>query len=459
MTVPIVPGPWSFLGEAGKGAKNISDAIIAKRQHDEEEAQRGIAFMMEQIAAGRRDVTELNTPEMQQQFRRARLPYPGPHTIQAPVTGVPGATGTIPLRVPGGFEPGPEDIIRSARARALGSAGPATMRAITQVPSEPVAAAGEAKAVAEGREATEHADAAHDIFGGQAAQGRIISATARSQIDAQIAQNDVTRRVFEGAQRLIGNKTLRIPGFPDETTEDLAGMAATGILPLLTHQLDMNRQYLSLDRQMMSDNLRLLMGVMGEISSKYQNEDAKWRANLSTYMQQAATRAQQQAILRDEKFDPEDAAWQSAVRQEYEKQFGPEPTYDATRDEYLQGMGISLDQFQTSFHRVATSLFGGSGDRQPQPRPDASRPEPPAAVARIAAAAKELRELPKDQQEHAIDVLFGKVTAGILTTVELQGIVSRAALDDEKRAYFDRKLREFSAPTSSQPKQSSQRGR
>jgi hypothetical protein len=457
MTIPIVPGRWNFLGEAGKAAGTVASALTAERARREEEAQRGVAFLMEQIQQGRIDPEALNDPRTTQLLQRAKLPIPSatPTGPEIPISAVaPGATtgGATMRAMRPGFHPSPEDTLRRKRGELISSAGPAATRALAGVPSEQVAAATESEQISKATEAAARALFSRDIYSGQAAQGRILNATADATIRATIAEDAVKQRVMEGAMRLLGSNT-KVPGY-NMIASDVASMVAVGIGPLLQHMLTINRESMTLERQAMADNMRLLLSIMSESSTAYVHEHDRWMTGRSDYVKQAQT----QASLNDTNFKP-DAAWTQQAYKEYEAYAGPEPSPDEVQDGYLRNFGKTRAEFQEAFGRAAAGLFGGAQTKPPaDPHAGATGrrggPAPTEVQRRqadIVRTARDFAALPENRRRSTIDVLLGKVHAGFRTTEDLRDLLSHLIqtkqISAEDQEYFERRLRQLENPS------------
>lgn len=355
MTVPIYPGPWSFLGEAGKAAGAIGTAIETRQEKEQADAQQGVNFMLTQIAAGRMDPSVMNTPQAQSLLRKARLPVVNlqpssadiiERTRRGQIQGLTRkAAGTAPMAA-GAAVTGQPAGAMLPQGQPMTEDDQAALRALTGVTSGPVARAHERTEMA----GADLAEANAHI--GQV-QGHILDATSQSTIEATIAQNTTQQEVYRSLNDLLGQNP-DIPGY-NMTARELAAAAAGGFLPAITQRLTLERYGYTMERQMAVDETRTLLEMMSSSSNIYNQQLQHW----NTGLQQARTEAELRGANLD---DPKQA---QAVLNAYTERVGPPPTREGVENEMLKSYGMTRQQYQ---QRIQHSIgLGGLGSMGPDP--------------------------------------------------------------------------------------------
>jgi len=288
MTIPIAPGPFSFLDEAGEAAGSVAAVREERKRHGEEIAHKAAQDIISQIQQGIRPSSVLKDPEVKKLFQKA-----------------------YGVTIPDTLVPRPQEDMARLLSQALQKVQPdsAQARAVTQVPSEAVAAAGEAVTVEKGAEAS-----AKTAAGVPALEAEAGAAEAR----AKAAGSTFNRNVYEGATALLGS---------DPTFKKLAEEAATGVLDYRLRNIALYREGLSLERQQAADNVKILHDMLTESSKRYDALVTKWEND---------------AALSG---DPE--AYKAA---------NPKPNPDDVAKEYLQTWGMTPQEFQSRLHQAMSKL-------------------------------------------------------------------------------------------------------
>src|SRR6266446_4360613 len=132
MTIPIAPGPFSFLEGAGEAVGSIAQVREERKRHGEEIAHRAAQDIITQIQNGIRPSSVLKDPEVKKLFAKA-----------------------YGVTIPDTLVPRPEEDLARLVSGALKNVKPGTAqeRAVTKVPSEKVAGAEEAITEEKGAEA------------------------------------------------------------------------------------------------------------------------------------------------------------------------------------------------------------------------------------------------------------------------------------------------------------------
>lgn len=234
MTIPIIPGPFSFLEEAGQAAGNYGAVKEERKRHAEQIAEHGSNFIMEQILKGG-DPTVLDNPDVQKMMKAAY-----------------------------GFS------FPSSVAKAIGAQSryEASKTAASEAAGVPVAEAGAAAGAANLSQQTSRASMAAGVPTAKAGAEAAVAEAQRT--GAQLNQN-----IFKGATALLG---------ADPKFARLAYEAATGALDARLRYLEFSRANLTLERQRMADNARILIDAMKEGANQYDKAVKAWETGLQPYL-------------------------------------------------------------------------------------------------------------------------------------------------------------------------------
>lgn len=380
MTIPITPGPFSFLAEAGDALGEFGKARTRAR----EEARKGVETLQNLIQLGILPAQTLESKETQHLFQVAGIP-----PVQQ------GGTVPQPKNKRAAIELGELNTVQPGTAQA---------RTVAGVPSEPVAAGTETATVAK-------------------------TGAEVSQAGEQTAQSTLRQNVLEGATRMLTEvdpKTGK-PAHPEMV--QLAQEVALGLLPLRIARLAYERQNLSLERQAMADNLKILLGSISEISDQYQRKDQEW------------TRAAMQQMALNPRIDSNDPRQVAAFLQSFE-QIVKRPTYESVRDDYLRtNLGMDAADFQ---HRVQSGMNEFFGPKGATPAPGGQHQGAPAPYARpgghknkvdmaVAAIAARIRANPAGGAE-LIHMLRDAYQQHAYTSTEVRSILARSGMLDQPLA-------------------------
>ena len=298
MTVPILPGPFSFLAEAGQAVGSYAQAKEERKRHGEELAHRAVIDLINQVHQGLRPASVLADPEVKKLFKHAGFP-----------------------EIPDVLLPQPQEITQRKTAAALGAMpeGGAAERAVTGVPGEQVAAAQESVTKLAG------AKAEADIAAGLP---QIQAQTEAAVAQAQQSGASLNRSIFEGAQRMLGG---------DKNFAKLSYEAATGALDYRIRLMMLNRENLTLERQRIADQARYMLEGMKEARTLFTQAQADYDKQKRQDMVTAG-------------LDPTD---DKAVAK-YEAAHPP-PQYDDILTQYLKDT-FGVDQ--NEFHRILREGIG-----------------------------------------------------------------------------------------------------
>lgn len=62
MTIPVVPGPWNFIAEAGQGVANVINARTQRDLREQDEARKHLAFIFDAVQKGALSTSALKSP-------------------------------------------------------------------------------------------------------------------------------------------------------------------------------------------------------------------------------------------------------------------------------------------------------------------------------------------------------------------------------------------------------------
>lgn len=350
MTIPIIPGPFSFLASAGQAAGAIGTEIQQAKERRRKQAQDNINNLMTLINSGRASVAILNKPAAMAEFRAAGIPIPQTVNLEL---GAPGGAGLgapgvpISLHTPDTFTPSAEDRIQQMTRDAL--AGPLTPQqqsAVTKVPTPAAAAAAETTAVAGANTATANARTS-------VAQANV----AEASTPGEIAAADFKKEVFDGAMLSFGN---------DSNFRHLAEEAAAGILQARITALQMSRASRTDKQKTQHDQALFILGMENDIDTSFNRAATQWTAGQQAAIQQAVSNSK----LTDKPIDENDPAQIAPILRAYEGR-QPRPTYEEVRDRYLSVRGFTLTSYQAALKGVAP-LLGVT----PEPTNTTTQPPP-----------------------------------------------------------------------------------
>lgn len=255
MTIPIMPGPFQFLAEAGQTLGAIGEEKQKREERARTIAEHGTSMLLNQILQGG-DPSILDDPGVQKMMKTAYgFSVPSKYfaaigatpRYEAEVTeaerraGVPAAKAGAEAATAG---------VTTQRARITAGelgrveGGTAAARAVAEVPSEPVASSAEE------------------------------AATTGAQLKATQAR--FQQNITEGAVRLFGE---------DKDIRRIAEMAAIpGVLDYTLARIQENWHMMSQDRQNRATTTQFLMGAMREGTIVYKQRVDDWATSRDKVM-------------------------------------------------------------------------------------------------------------------------------------------------------------------------------
>lgn len=292
MTIPIVPGPFSFLEGAGEAAGEIGAVREERKRYAQQIAEHGSNFVLSQILNGA-DPSMLDDPNVQKMMKTAY-----------------------------GFA-FPSSVARAIGAPQREAGAEAQERINLGVPKKTAEAAGA------------QADVATRTATAQMAAG-LPELDAQSQAAVARAQREganLNVNIFQGANALLGS---------DPKFARLAYEAATGALDARIHQLELNRQYMSLDRQQAADNARILLDAMNRAATAYDNAMKSWEAD------------RRNAIFAAGKKPDDPETWRAFAETD------PPPDRAKFVDDFVRNnFGFGADEFQRRLSGAMSTAMGG----------------------------------------------------------------------------------------------------
>jgi hypothetical protein len=300
MTVPIIPGPFQFLAEAGQAATGYEQSKEERRRHGEEIAHRAITDLIGQIKDGLKPASVLADPEVKKLMKVA-----------------------YGVSIPDVLLPQPKEAVQRGQAEDVAAAlkeGGAARRAVTGVPSKAVAEAGEAQTEVKGAKAK--AELKQNVPEKEA------SAEA-AEAQAKLAGYQFNKGVYDAASIVFGKD----PAFRQHAID-----AATGVLDYKIRLLMLQKENLTIEKQLLANDARLSSDILKDADKAYAQAVATWQNN-------------QRLSGEDEDV--------------YEKAH-PRPDQEAVIADFIKTRtGWSMDQFRDHMQKVVRGLFSDAG---PTPR-------------------------------------------------------------------------------------------
>jgi len=234
MTVPIIPGPFQFLAEAGQAAGDIGRAKEERQARAQKIAEHASTSILDAIMAGG-DPAILDSPETQKTLKTAGYP---------PLT-------SAHFKFVGGAQ------------AAAGAGGRAKIAA--NVPGREAAAEGGAADVS--------------AAGSQAAldEGlpQLDAESKAYQLRAQAEGAKFNLGVYQAARTRF--KDVKDPEFRRDAID-----AATGVLDARIYRLRFQRENMTLQKQLIADQARSLLEARKEITGMFERANAQYDKDRTT---------------------------------------------------------------------------------------------------------------------------------------------------------------------------------
>lgn len=232
MTIPIIPGPFSFLATVGEAAGRIGEAIEERKRYQQQVARLGSDFLITQILRGA-DPALLDHPDVQRMMRTAYG-----FAIPSQMARLVGAQ---------------ERLTGEAAQAAIGAGVPAlgaqTQRAqleLTRRGAEAEAAAGVPEAAAGAK---------------------------RTELDVAKQETELRSKLVSGVEKTLG---------ADPQFRRLAEMAYMGILPYKISEMTSLRAMMSEQHRLAAEELRGLATLLNTATQQWKEAYQTWQASLGT---------------------------------------------------------------------------------------------------------------------------------------------------------------------------------
>lgn len=229
MTIPIIPGPFSFLGEAGQAAGAVGDALLARRKRELEEGRQQLAGMLDLVSQG----ASVPIPAFVDAGRRAGLQI---------------------------NEQTATDLFELAKRRARASlrTGEATARG-----TEADAAIKESQV---------------PVAPGMAAAGLRTAQAGATSAETEAAAGQTELPVKQRIAELVQTELKK----PETNFGRLAARAAAGILPYYSALLQLRYQNNALKLEQMREQFKLFFEPMDNASTVWRDRLNKWEMRRQT---------------------------------------------------------------------------------------------------------------------------------------------------------------------------------
>jgi hypothetical protein len=313
MTIPIVPGPFSFLSTAGEAAGALGQELHARKREAQQIAQLGMTSILSQILNGIRPASYLDDPVVRKMSKVA-----------------------FGFELPSGILPQPQETIAGLAEKRLEGVKPESPQAeaITKIPGEETAkllleqmrepgrlAAARAKSGVP--EKTAEREAAEAKLGAEEAGARISAGLPQLQAEADAAAAQATaaghefkKDLYIGVRQVLGK---------DPAFARLAYEAAAGIL-------DRRTAMLQLIKTAEADRTRLMIETLKTATEFHQLNQKQYEQRYQSWL-----------FNRSAKDDAN-----SRARFEAEN---PPPTAEESIREWLQSMKISPEEFAENLRK------------------------------------------------------------------------------------------------------------
>lgn len=303
MTIPIIPGPFSFLAEAGEAAGSIGRGLELRRQRARQELQDQLTIVEQGgdvplpnfLKTANRAGLQLNEGSATQLFEMAKRR----------------AAAAIKTTEANASVAGSNAIISGANAGVapeMAQEGLNTARANTR-----------------------------------SAQAGATTAEAQASVAGDIAKSQRAQALMQ--QEIYNQANVMLGNNPE--LQKIASYAAVGGLPFLVQQIENNRLY----NTELRNDARLLMQAMSQVQMTYSTALKEWMDNLTTEA------FKQNVNLADE---GEAQKFLSV----YEQSF-PRPDRMKIQDEVLGTFGMTSESFKEASGRVFPRIFGSSQTAKP----------------------------------------------------------------------------------------------
>lgn len=256
MTIPIVPGPFSFLAPAGQAAGNYLTGRRQREVQDQEEAGKDLQSYLRLVEIGILPRSSVVSPQVQNMFARAGIELP-PGLAPVPSAEERKATTLTGL---------PQERFEAAAGIPSAEAVRADKAQKQLVTAQSIFQRGGIASVPGGGAAARAAAGVKPEAGAAAAE-TAAQATAASQAAAAATEQATLAEVDKG---------LKEPEFAR-----WSAIAKAGFLPLYLQRIASNRAYIGAANQEKRDRARLLMLPLQNAETTFKALEQKQQEELS----------------------------------------------------------------------------------------------------------------------------------------------------------------------------------
>jgi hypothetical protein len=330
MTIPIRPGPFSFLAGAGQAAGSIGEALIAKRERERQQALQNAGLLMQLITGPNAiaDPTSL-APQLVSSLSRLGVQNVTPQSIVANPTieknkAIAGMTG--PQKQIAQGLPTTADVSVNT---AQGKEAETTISALEGLSYDQILALRKIPS----KDAAEIAD-------------KLFIEKSRTDLmgqDKNRLENNVQADIMRGVLKRLPN---------DAQFQRIAHFAAVGGLGYLTAQLQESGAYARMGSALNQEKLRAVTTVTTQAGSAYRQELNDWTEKKQAAINMAALSSG------EDQGSKEYTAVIDAAEKDYEKRF-PKPSLDKFLDAGLEQYGLTKEDYQTAFRSLVHASSGG----------------------------------------------------------------------------------------------------
>lgn len=256
MTIPIVPGPFSFLASAGQTAGNYLSGRRQRELQDQDEANKDLQSYLRLVEIGVMPRSSLVSPQVQNMFARAGIELP-PGLAPVPSAEERKATTLTGL---------PQERFEAAAGIPSGEAVRAEREQKKLITAQSIFQRGGIAAVPQGGAAARKAAGVVPEAGAAAAE-----AAAQAGAEAQAAA-----AATEQATLAEVDKGLKEPEFAR-----WAAIAKAGFLPLYLQRIASNRAYIGTANQEKRERARLLVLPLQNAETTFKSLEQKQQDELA----------------------------------------------------------------------------------------------------------------------------------------------------------------------------------
>lgn len=320
MTIPIQPGPWSFLEGLGQAAGQYGQIKHDRQQEAIINAQRNSQILAQLIGAGILD--------------------------NSAITGGPLAQAGMPGVTPQQVIPDVRTDVAQVRKRRIAGAAPGSAEEgmLTGTPT-PGQVKGDEAAAANAEVTTQalqglNLDQIHQLKGVLSPEAAALAKNVQAEkLRTELLSQD-PQRLEANMQGAIRRDVLqRLP--KDPQMRQIADYAAIGGLGYLISGLQANAHISGLNKQLNTEKLRIISTTMSNANTNFRAEYGKWQDGLQKALQMVA--------LDHMGEDPDEIMKAKKEAEAQYLQTFPEPSFSDHLDAALNEGGVTKDEFQSAF--------------------------------------------------------------------------------------------------------------